>query len=167
MSPGLAAKSSASFPLLGGFSVLLAGFLGDRVRKGGRAAIIGVGMVLTALALVVLARIDPKASIELPIALVGLIGFLLIGPYSYIAGAVSLDLGGKRGGATTCGIMDFVGYLGGAFAGRAMAGISVRYGWQGAFELLAIVAGVSAIAAGVLVVIQQSRFRPVSSDDRS
>ena len=44
--------------------------------------------------------------------------FLLIGPYSYLAGAISLDFGGKRGGATACGIIDGVGYLGGVLAGE-------------------------------------------------
>ncbi len=158
MLPGRAAGMSSLFPLLGGFSVLLAGYLGDRVRNGGRAAIIVVGMILTALALLVLAGIDPKASQFTPIALVSLIGFLLIGPYSYLAGAMSLDLGGKRGGATTCGIIDFIGYLGGAFAGRAMAGIAVSHGWRGAFQVLAVVAGVSALASAVLMLVQRNKI---------
>jgi OPA family glycerol-3-phosphate transporter-like MFS transporter len=157
MAKDRAAGMSSLFPLLGGFSVLLAGYLGDRVRNGGRAAIIAGGMILTSLALLTLAGIDPLKSNRLPIALVSLIGFLLIGPYSYLAGAMSLDLGGKRGGATTCAIIDFLGYLGGAFAGRAMAGISVSHGWKGVFQALAVVAGASALAAGVLMVIQRRR----------
>jgi sugar phosphate permease len=158
MAAGRAAGMSALFPLLGGFSVLLAGYLGDRVRRGGRAAIILGGMVLTGLALVVLGQIDPRATQSVPIALVSLIGFLLIGPYSYLAGAMSLDLGGKRGGATTCGIVDFLGYLGGALAGRVMAGISVDYGWRGAFQVLAVVAWGSALAAGALMMVQRKRM---------
>jgi OPA family glycerol-3-phosphate transporter-like MFS transporter len=157
-----AAGMSALFPLLGGFSVLLAGYLGDRIRQGGRAAIIVGGTILVGASLFVLARIDPKTSEWVPIALVSAIGFLLIGPYSYLAGAMSLDLGGKRGGATTCGIIDFIGYLGGALAGRAMAGISVSYGWSGAFQVLAVVAWTSAVAAGVLMLIQ--RHRVVQAD---
>ena len=51
--------------------------------------------------------------------------FLLIGPYSYLAGAISLDFGGKRGGATACGIIDGVGYLfGGVLAGNVVARLS-------------------------------------------
>ena len=114
-------------------------------------------MLLTGVALIALALIDPRASTVVPVVLVSLVAFLLIGPYSYLAGAMSLDLGGKRGGATTCGIVDFIGYLGGAFAGRAMAGISVDYGWRGAFVVLAVVAWVSAASAGVLLFVQSRR----------
>lgn len=157
MKPGEAAGMSALFPLVGGFSVLLAGYLGDRARRGGRAAIILGGLLMTGGVLMALGLIDPKASREVPIALISAVAFLLIGPYSYLAGAISLDLGGKRGGATTCGIIDFIGYLGGVFAGRAMAGISVDYGWRGAFQVLAAVAWVSALAAGCLMVVQNRR----------
>ena len=167
MAHGRAAGMSALFPLFGGFSVLLAGFLGDRVRRGGRAAIIAVGLALTGASLMALGLVDPRASEAWPILLVCTTAFLLIGPYSYLAGAMSLDLGGKRGGATTCGIVDFIGYLGGAFAGRAMAGISVDHGWRGAFLVLAVVAWVSALGAGCLLALQARRgsiARPPSKD---
>jgi hypothetical protein len=38
-----------------------------------------------------------------------------------------------------------------------MAGISVDYGWRGAFVVLATVAWASAAAAGVLMVVQNRR----------
>ena len=66
------------------------------------------------------------------LVLVAAVAFLLIGPYSYLAGAISLDFGGKRGGATACGIIDGVGYLfGGVLAGKVIASLSVAIGWQG------------------------------------
>ena len=154
MPKGRAAGTSALFPLFGGFSVLLAGYLGDRARRWGRAAIIVVGLTLAGLAMLALGLLDPRASEARTIALVCATAFLVIGPYSYLAGAMSLDLGGKRGGATTSGIVDFVGYLGGAFAGRAMASISADHGWRGAFLLLALVAWLSALGAACLVAVQ-------------
>ena len=157
MDKGEAAGMSALFPLFGGFSVLLAGYLGDRAARGGRASIIFAGLLLSGASLLALGWIDPRATRLWPVVLVSLTAFLLIGPYSYLAGAISLDLGGKRGGATTCGIVDFIGYLGGAFAGRAMAGISADHGWRGAFFLLAGVAWASALGAGVLMVVQARR----------
>ena len=149
---------SALFPLFGGFSVLLAGYLGDRAARGGRASDHLRGPpAVGGIAPGARPWIDPRATGLWPIVLVSLTAFLLIGPYSYLAGAISLDLGGKRGGATTCGIVDFIGYLGGAFAGRAMAGISADHGWRGAFFLLAGVAWASALGAGVLMVVQAKR----------
>jgi OPA family glycerol-3-phosphate transporter-like MFS transporter len=143
-----AAQKSALFPLFGGLSVLLAGYLSDRLGKVGRAAIIFFGMLLAAAALLLLALGQFGASRTAPVALVALIAFLMIGPYSYLAGAISLDFGGKQGSATASGLIDGAGYLGGVLAGNGFAGVSVIWGWKGAFVSLAVIALLSAVAAG-------------------
>ena len=90
--------------------------------------------------------------------------FLLIGPYSYLAGAISLDLGGKRGGATACGIIDGVGYLfGGVLAGKVIARLSETLGWQGVFVMLAGVAGATAMVAAWFLAIQFRSSTPASA----
>ena len=94
-----AAGASALFPFCGGLSVLLAGFLGDRLGRAGRAAIILVGLAFAGLGLAALGLGDFGGSPAGPIALVAGVAFCLLGPYSYLAGAISLDLGGKQGGA--------------------------------------------------------------------
>jgi OPA family glycerol-3-phosphate transporter-like MFS transporter len=144
-----AASASALFPVLGGISVLLAGFLGDRLGRGGRAAIILVGSVLAGCVLIVLGCADFGGSQRWPVTLVAAVALCMIGPYSYLAGAVSLDLGGKQGSATASGIVDFAGYLGAVLAGWGVARISLAYGWTGAFLLLAAVAWVSGAVAAV------------------
>ena len=83
--------------------------------------------------------------------------FLVIGPYSYLAGAIALDFGGKHGSATSSGIIDGVGYLGGVLAGDSMARISVRFGWSGAFLALAGTALLSSAAAAVFLISQRRR----------
>jgi len=144
-----AAQKSALFPLFGGISVLLAGYLSDRMGKGARAAIILFGLLLAGLALLVLGYGDFGGSRFWPESLVALVAFLMIGPYSYLAGAIALDFGGKRGSATVSGIIDGSGYLGGVLAGDSMARISVAYGWRGAFAVLAAVCWVLSLAAAV------------------
>ena len=144
-----AAHRSALFPFFGGLSVLLAGFLSDRLGKSGRAAIIFYGLLLTAGALMVLAFGGFGGSRVAPVVLVALVAFAMIGPYSYIAGAISLDFGGKQGSATASGLIDGIGYLGGVLAGNSVAAISVIWGWKGAFAALALVALLSSLAAGV------------------
>jgi OPA family glycerol-3-phosphate transporter-like MFS transporter len=162
-SPGQAAQTSALFPLFGGVSVLLAGFLGDRLGRGGRAVVIFCGMALASGVLVVLGMIEPRGAWILPVALVSIVGLLVIGPYSYLAGAMALDLGGKRGGATASGLIDFVGYLGGAQAGSVLAWISVDFGWRGVFRALAVVAGLAAVAAGLLLMAQRRTHADMGS----
>jgi OPA family glycerol-3-phosphate transporter-like MFS transporter len=142
-----AARESALFPLFGGLSVLLCGIVSDRLKQGGRASIMFYGLLSAGAVLFLLGRIDFRTSRELPVALVTLVGFLIIGPYSYLAGAISLDLGGKQGGATTSGIVDGAGYLGGILAGDSVARVSVAYGWRGAFTMLAMAVFLSSVAA--------------------
>jgi sugar phosphate permease len=156
-----AAQKSALFPLFGGISVLLAGFLSDRLGRGGRAGIILVGLALTAAGLLALGHAHFGGSTMWPVGLVAFIGFVMIGPYSYLAGAISLDFGGKQGSATAAGIIDGIGYLGGVLAGESMARISIAYGWQGAFTVLAGVAGLSGVAA-VLYLVNQRQAIPAA-----
>jgi len=144
-----AAQKSALFPLFGGISVLLAGYLSDRLGKSGRAAIIFYGMLLSVGVLLVLAFVGFGGSKAAPVALVTLVAFLMIGPYSYLAGAISLDFGGKQGSATASGLIDGAGYLGGVLAGNSFASVAVMWGWKGAFASLAAIAFLSSLAAGV------------------
>jgi sugar phosphate permease len=133
MSKAEAASKSALFPLFGGFSVLLAGFISDKLGRNGRALIILIGLLLASAGLWLLGHAQFGGSPALPVSLVAAVAFTLIGPYSDLAGAISLDFGGKQGSATASGIIDGVGYLGGVLAGDTVARISVSFGWEGAF----------------------------------
>lgn len=152
-----AAARSALFPLFGGVSVLLAGVVSDKLGLNGRNVVLVVGMAASTLCLVVLARTPGHASQWTPVALVTLVGFLLLGPYSYLAGAMSLDFGGKRGSATAAGIIDGVGYLAGWLSGDTVARITVAFGWKNAFLSMAGVALLTALVALVLAVHQRLR----------
>jgi OPA family glycerol-3-phosphate transporter-like MFS transporter len=154
-----AARHSAWFPLLGGCSVLVAGYLNDRLGRDGRSGVIVIGMLLTGSSLWYLGTPQGAAN-ALP--LVALAGFTLIGPYSYLAGSVALDFGGKRGSATACGIIDGVGYLAGILAGDTVARLTVTYGWGPAFQLLALSAWAGA-AIGLLFWYQQRHSRQSES----
>lgn len=160
LSKGDAASQSALFPFFGGVSVLIAGTLGDRFGRGTRAAIILTGTILAGVALALLGSANFAGRTSEALTLVSLVAFLLIGPYSYLAGAISLDFGGKRGGATACGIIDGIGYLfGGVVAGEVIAKLSVVLGWQGVFSMLAVVALITSLAAAFFLADQ---LRPVA-----
>ena len=157
LSSSEAASRSALFPLLGGVSVVLAGVLSDKLGLNGRNLVIVGGMGACAVCLAMLANTQAHASEWIPVGLVALAGFLLLGPYSYLAGAMSLDFGGKRGSATAAGIIDGVGYMAGWLSGDTMARITVRYGWKDAFLALAVAALATALVALVLALHQRSR----------
>ncbi len=157
-----AAQLSALFPLFGGFSVLLFGYLSDRLGRGGRAMITFAGLLFATLTLFLLASLRSNAPHNLPVALVALAGFVIVGPYSYLAGAMALDFGGKQGAATSSGIIDGVGYLGGVLSGDAVARISLAVGWEGAFVVLGVVTAFSALAAAFFFVLQRRPVTPAA-----
>jgi len=152
-----AADRSALFPLLGGVSVLLCGWLSDRLGSRGRAGITYGGLLLSAVALSYLALAPVSRSSA--VTLVSLVAFLIIGPYSFLAGAISLDLGGKKGAATASGVIDGIGYLGGVLAGDTMARISVTFGWSGFFIVLAAVAFLTSVAGFIYWIRRYQRER--------
>jgi OPA family glycerol-3-phosphate transporter-like MFS transporter len=151
MSAAEAAAKSALFPLAGGVSVILCGWMSDRLGRGGRAAVLLSGLLLSALALLALGFRAATGSIIGPVALVAVVAFLTIGPYSFLGGAIALDFGGKQGSGTASGIIDGVGYLGGVLSGDSMARISVAHGWSGAFLVLAGIAALSSLAAAAFL----------------
>jgi sugar phosphate permease len=146
-----AAGLSAIFPGVGAISVLLTGWLGDRLGANGRPLLLFVGLSATAVTLFLLTMIHRGgADTALPIALIGVVAFCLLGPYAYLGGAMALDFGGKAAGAVASGIIDGVGYLGAVFAGVGGAKLAVTFGWRGVFATLGAIGTVGAIGAGVL-----------------
>jgi sugar phosphate permease len=147
-----AAQRSALFPLAGGLSVVLAGYLSDRLGPRGSASIVFFGLLFSGAALLAMGAGDPHWSRDVYVCLTGAVGFLIIGPCSFFAGAMSLDFGGREGSATASGLIDAVGYLGGVLAGGAFASASVAWGWKGAFALLAGIAFLSTGAAAAYLI---------------
>jgi sugar phosphate permease len=162
-----AASKSALFPLFGGISVVLAGFLSDRLGHGGRALIILIGLLLATIGLWLMGLADFGGSSMWPVVLVAFVAFALIGPYSYLAGALSLDFGGKQGSATVSGLIDGVGYLGGILAGGAVARLAVSQGWQGAFIALSGVALLSSVVAAAFLINQRRAVQAPAMMERS
>jgi len=148
------AGMSAIFPGVGVASVLLAGWLSDRLGLNGRSLLLFLGLTGTAAALLVLmsVRSGPSGAF-LAVVVIGVVAFCLLGPYSYLGGAFALDFGGKQASASASGIIDGIGYLGGVLAGDTVARLSVAFGWEGVFVILAAVSAVAAVCAGGLHVL--------------
>jgi len=151
-----AASASAIFPALGAVSVLLTGWIGDRLGASGRSMVMFYCLAATVVPLAVLVSLRSGAAASIwPIASIGAVALLLLGPYSYLAGAFALDLGGSKAGAASSGLIDGVGYLGGVAAGDSIARLSVAFGWHGVFASLTVVTALSALAGGYLYLHQR------------
>ena len=136
MSKGVAAQISSLFPLFGGISVLICGWMSDKLGKNARSLIIIVGLFLSTFALYALGRLSTGGSQWVPIVALAGAGFLLLGPYSFLAGSISLDFGGKKGSATAAGWIDGIGYIGGILSEKYIGEIAKHSGWNVAFMTL-------------------------------
>jgi len=163
MSAETAATASSLFPFFGGVSVLVTGFLSDTLGKGRRAGIMLLFLAPGAAAMVVLGLLAGDAAATPKLVLVSLVGFLLIGPYSFLSGAISLDMGSKRGAATAAGIIDAVGYLGAILAGSYIGGLAQEFGWSGAFGFLGGVSIATAVAAALYWFVYERGVRRVEA----
>ena len=142
--PGQAAMASSLFPLFGGISVILVGVLSDRLTNGRRGMVMCTFLIPAAFVLFLLASLDETAPPLLGLALISLTGLLILGPYALLTGAVSIDLGGKKGSASAAGLADTAGYLGGMVSGWGIGAIATRAGWSGAFSFLAVILAMTA-----------------------
>ena len=75
--------------------------------------------------------------------------------------------GGKRGSATTAGLIDTAGYLGGILSGRGVASLKENHGWEAVFLALAGVAALTVLAAVVYWVLEEFRPRPVPTSHQA
>ena len=137
---GLAADDvgmwSALFPLCGAVAALLAGWWADRL-KGRFGRLIVPLAALTAVVLGVFAATDLHGRPTLALVLISLVALCVMGPYTFCAGVLALNLGGKRAGAASAGIIDAVGYLCGAVVSGEVAGHLVKhYGFAPLLDVL-------------------------------
>lgn len=154
--------SSAVFPTLGCVGTILLGWYTDnKVKNGDRARpmwimLLGLAACLFAIAYVMKTAPDNLVAL---IILIGMCGFFLLGPYSMSGGALSLDIAGPKVAGTCTGLVDGVGYIGGALAGWGAGKIADSAGgWQTVFEILALFALVATFSAYLLSRAFQNKF---------
>jgi len=160
-----AAMMSAVFPGVGALAALLAGWASDRLGHNCRALLLLIGLAACAVALLILSQLQPGTSgTVLPVVMVGVAAFCLLGPYVFLPGAFALDFGGKQAGAVASGLVDGTGYLGGVAAGSLMGWLAVHYGWGAMFCALAAVSTLASLGAAYLcVLVMRPAARPATA----
>lgn len=141
-----AARTSIWFDLSGAVPILLMGFTYDRIRPELRRWLIAgilflLGLVLAAFTTV--GRSNPTGAVVLLV----LAALLIYGPYSVLAGVVTLETSGTVVAGTATGLVDGIGYLGGFLAGKYLGRILDRGGYPAAFMLLSTLTFLAAGAA--------------------
>ncbi|HSV72780.1 MAG TPA: MFS transporter [Chthonomonadales bacterium] len=163
MTPGEAGKASSLLPLAGAVSVLLVGWLRDRLPAAALPWLLAGGLLMAVPALAGAGAIGPANPVA-GLALLIAAAFTLLGPYSLLSGAIAMDFGGRRGSATASAWINGIGYLGGMLAGVGIGGLAQRMGWQAAFLALA---GVAAASCGAAALYGRLRARAAPEEGRA
>jgi sugar phosphate permease len=158
LSDGAASQYSALYSGFGMVSILGAGYISDAWLRGQRGPLIlaaSAGLVP-----VLLLMSQPSGGSLWPLVFISLAGLLLLGPYSFLAGAMSLDAGGRQGAATASGLVDAVGYAGATGALWLTGALAEHRGWSAAFLALALLAVATAVVALVFYRTQEQQPDP-------
>jgi sugar phosphate permease len=134
---------SALFPFLGCLGTVFLGWYTDRyAKKGDRTfmmSVMLVGLVVSLLAVAAMMSAQGTASTHTTaiVALIGMAGFFLLGPYSMSAGCLTLDIAGAKAAGSAAGFVDGMGYVGGALATWVTGLMADQLGWKNVFYMLA------------------------------
>lgn len=143
MSTQVAALLSTPFDAMGAVGILGLGWLLDRMNGTQRkwllfSILLGVAALTYALPTLV------SQPLWMVIVALGLIGLLSYGPYSLLAGVLSLEVRGPDSVATVAGLVDASGYLAGILSGYLFGRILDVGGYHLGFHCLALTTVVGA-----------------------
>jgi OPA family glycerol-3-phosphate transporter-like MFS transporter len=143
VSSAVAAVLSTPFDLCGAAGIVLMGWVFGRLEPLGRQRL----LVVILGSLTVLLALLPELfhfGLWVLAAGVGLIGFLVYGPYSLLGGVLSVEVRGKEFAATVSGLVDGTGYFAGILSGTVFGKLLMIGGYRLGFEAMA---GLTLIAA--------------------
>src|SRR6185503_20098665 len=123
------------FELAGPFSVIVAGYVSDKVFGSRRMPVCVICLALLAVVLFLLDKL-PATGWMLGGCLF-LIGFLTYAPDSLVSGTAAVDFGTRKGASTASGLINGAGSVGAIVGGTLPGMVQKQWGWQGVFTVLA------------------------------
>jgi MFS transporter, OPA family, glycerol-3-phosphate transporter len=150
---------SSLFELAGPISILLTGFISDRVFRARRMPVSIICLVLLGGLLLLLDHLPPTRW-ALGTSLF-LLGFLAYAPDAMIAGVAVVDFGAKKGASTATGLVNGFGSIGAMVGGVIPGFLQETWGWQRVFTCLAV----AAFIAALLLLPKWNAVPPVSRND--
>jgi sugar phosphate permease len=149
LSTSFAAYFSTAFDWVGFIGVLVAGYWSDRIPGARRTPVIfwmtcGCLLAVTAMWMVGL------SSAVLFVALLGVIGFMAMGPDSLLSGASAMDAGTRRQAAVAAGVINGLGSIGPIVQEPAIGWLKQTQGLDAVFGLLVVIVLLTTIATGLL-----------------
>jgi sugar phosphate permease len=145
VSNSMAAFLSTPFDLCGALGIVLMGWIFGKLRPAARQWLLVVVLLLLTVLLVFLPSLFHFGLWVAAIG-VGLIGFLVYGPYSLLGGVLSVEVCGSAFAATVSGLVDGTGYIAGFLSGIFFGKLLMLGGYRLGFEFMA---GLTLLSAGL------------------
>ncbi len=149
LSTSFAAYFSTAFDWVGFLGVLVAGYWSDRIPGARRAPVIfwmTCGCLVATTAMWMFGLTSPV----LFILLLGLIGFMAMGPDSLLSGAGAMDVGTRRQAAVAAGVINGLGSIGPILQEPAIGWLKQNEGLDAVFGLLVVIVLLTTVATGML-----------------
>jgi OPA family glycerol-3-phosphate transporter-like MFS transporter len=156
MSASAAAYFSTAFDWVGFLGVLVAGYWSDRIPGSRRTPVI-FWMTCGCLAATTAMWMVGLTSPVLFVLLLGLIGFMAMGPDSLLSGACAMDVGNRRQAAIAAGVINGFGSIGPILQEPAIGWLKQTQGLDAVFLLLVVVVLLTTVATGLLARFERSR----------
>ena len=156
MTTSAAAYFSTAFDWVGFLGVLVAGYWSDRIPGARRTPVIfwmTCGCLVATTAMWMVGLTSPV----LFVLLLGLIGFMAMGPDSLLAGASAMDVGSRRQAAVAAGVINGLGSIGPILQEPAIGWLKQTKGLDSVFGLLVAIVFLTTIATGLLTKFGQRR----------
>ncbi len=157
LSPDIAAYLSSVFDWIGLLGVIVAGYWSDRMPGSRRTPVIFY-MTCGCLFFTVMMWLVGLSSATIFVVLLGLIGFLQLGPDALLSGACAMDLGNRRQAALAAGVINGCGSVGPIVQEPLIAWIKQSSGLNAVFLLLVGVGIVTTTATGLLMRFERGRI---------
>ncbi len=149
MSATFAAYWSTAFDWVGFLGVLIAGYWSDRLPGSRRTPVIfwmTCGCLLAVTAMWMVGLTSPV----LFVVLLGVIGFMAMGPDSLLAGPSAMDAGSRRQAAVAAGVINGLGSIGPIVQEPVIGWLKKTQGLDSVFLLLVVIVFLTTVATGLL-----------------
>jgi OPA family sugar phosphate sensor protein UhpC-like MFS transporter len=151
-----AAYFSTAFDWVGFLGVLVAGYWSDRIPGARRTPVI-FWMTCGCLAATIAMWMIGLTSPVFFILLLGLIGFMAMGPDSLLSGAGAMDAGNRRQAAVAAGVINGLGSIGPIVQEPAIGWLKQTQGLDSVFLLLVVIVFVTTVATWLLAWFERGR----------
>ena len=156
MSTSVAAYFSTAFDWVGFLGVLVAGYWSDRIPGARRTPVI-FWMTCGCLAATTAMWMVGLSAPLLFVLLLGLIGFMAMGPDSLLSGAGAMDVGSRRQAAVAAGVINGLGSIGPIVQEPVIGWLKQTRGLDAVFLLLVAIVFLTTVATGLLARFERGR----------